>query len=105
MGPTLVSYLRGGRSRGNRTVVATIAATAAGMAKALWLAVVAAVGGCAAVATAAVGGDAAAAAVVLGPGLDSLAGGGEEWLTSSLKLCPSHVLTMHGPEKGRRWRE
>ena len=48
---------------------------------------------------------AAAAAVVLGPGLDPPAGGGEEWLTSSLKLCPSYVLTMLGLEKGRRWRE
>ena len=45
---------------------------------------------------------AAAPAAGLGLGLDPPAGGGEEWCTRSLKLCPLHVLTMPGPEKGRK---
>ena len=51
------------------------------------------VGGGAAMATAAIGGGAAATAVaVSGPRLDPPAGGGEEWRTRDLKLCPPHVL-------------
>ena len=84
MGPTLIAYLRG--------------------AGALWLAAAAAAMGAAA--AAAVGGGAVATVAALSvPGLDPPARGGEEWCTRGLKLCPSCVLTMPGPEKGRRWRE
>ena len=31
-------------------------------------------------------------------------GGGEEWRTRGLKLCPPRVLAMPRLEKGRRWR-
>ena len=107
MGPTLVSYLRGAGARVTGTVVATTAAVAAGMAGALWLAVAAAaMGRCAATAATAVsGGAAVAAGAVSGPRLGPPAGGGEEWHTRGLKLCPPRVLTMLGLEKGRRWRE
>ena len=67
MGPTLVSYLHGVGARAVGTVVAITAATAAGMAGALWLAAAAAMGGGAAAA--------AAATIVSGPGLDPPAGG------------------------------
>ena len=52
-----------------------------------------------------VGGGAVATAVGSRPGLDPPTGGGEERRIRGLKLCPSRVLTMPGPEKGRRWRE
>ena len=102
MGPTLVSYLRGVGAGAARTVVATTATIATGMAGALWLVAAAAVGGCAA-AAAVVGGG--VAGVVLGPGLGPPTRGGEEWLTRGLKLCLPRVLTMPRLEKGRRWRE
>ena len=100
VGPTLVSYLHGAGAGAARTVEATTAAAAGGMAGALWLAAAMAVG---AAAAAKVGGGAVAA--VSGPGLDPPAGGGEERRTRGLKLCPPRVLTMPGPDKGRRWRE
>ena len=101
MGLTLISYLCGVRAGVAGTVVATT-----GMAGALWLAAAAVMGGCAATAEMAVGGGATVAvATVSGPGLGLLAGGGEEWRTRVLKLCPPRVLTMPGLEKGRRWRE
>ena len=78
MGPTLVSYLCGAGARVVGTVVATTAAAEAGMAGALWLAATAVTCGCAA----------AAATTISGPGLDPPAGGGEEWRTRGLKLCP-----------------
>ena len=43
---------------------------------------------------------AAVGAVGSGLGLDPLAGGGEEWRTRGLKLCPPRVFTMPGPERG-----
>ena len=48
-----------------------------------------------------------AAAVAAGsePGLGPPIGEGEEWHTRGLNLCPTLVLTMPGPKKGRRWRE
>ena len=73
-------------------MVATTAAAALGMAGALWLAAAAVVGG----------GATTAATAVSGSGLDPPIGGGEEWRTRGLKLCPPRVLTMPGPEKGRR---
>ena len=82
VGPTLVAYLRGAGAGAIGTLEATTVAAAAGIAGALWLAVAAAVG---------------AAAVAVG--------GGEEWSTRGLKLCPPRVLTMPGLEKERRWRE
>ena len=54
----------------------------------------------AAAATGAEAGGAAAA----GPGLELLAGGGEERRTLGLKVCPPLVFTMVGQEKERRWR-
>ena len=45
----------------------------------------------------------AVAAVGSGLGLDPIVGGGEEWRTWGLKLCPSRVFTMLGLEKGRKW--
>ena len=112
MGPTLVSYLRGVGG----TVVATTTATMAGIAGALWLAAAVetvgggaataaaeTMGGGAAMATAAIGGGAAATVVaVSGLRLDPPVGGGEEWRTRHLKLCPPHVLAIPGLEKGRR---
>ena len=86
----------------------TIEATttiAAGMAGALWLVAAATVGGGAVAAGAAAVGAAAAVVAVSGPRLDSPVGGGEKWCTRGLKLCPPRILTMPGPEKGRRWRE
>ena len=61
----------------------------------------------AAVGAAVVVGEGAAAATVKasGSGLDRPARGGEMGPTWGLKLCPPRVLTMPGPEKGRRWRE
>ena len=59
-------------------------------------------GGTTATVAVVVGGGAAAAAA--GPGLDPSAGGGEDCLTSSRKLCPPRVFTMAGLEKERRWR-
>ena len=77
-GLTLVSYLR----RAGAGVVGTVVAMTAAAAVAV--------------------GAAATAAAVSGLGLDPPAGGGEEWHTRGLKLCPPRVLTMPGPEKGRR---
>ena len=96
MGPTLVSYLRGVRVGAARTV-AVATATAAVVAGAT-----AAVVGVATIAAVAGGGAAAAVATVSRLGLDPLAGGGEEWRAHDLKLCPPRVLTMPGPEKGKR---
>ena len=45
-----------------------------------------------------------AAAVAGWLGLELQAGGGEDYLTLGLKLCPPHILTMAGLEKERRWR-
>ena len=87
MGPTLVAYMRGAGAGVARTVEATTA-----VAGALWLTGAAVVG-------------ATAAAVGSRRGLDLPTGGGEERHTRGLKLCPSHVLTMPGPEKGKRLRE
>ena len=108
MGPTLVAYLCGVGAEAIGTVEVTMAAAATGMARALWLAVATVVGAAAVVAV----GTAAAAAVGVatvvagsGPGLNPPARGGEECRTRGLKLCPPRVLTMLGPEKGRRWRE
>ena len=112
MGPTLVAYLRGVAG----TVEATTAAAAVGMAGALWLAaktkvgvaVIAVVGATAVAAVGVAAAMAVGAAVVVagsGSGLDPPAGVGEEWRTRGLNLCPPLVLTMLGPEKGRRWRE
>ena len=39
-----------------------------------------------------------------GLGLEPSAGGGEDYLTLSQKLCPLPVFTMAGLEKKRRWR-
>ena len=92
MGPTLVTYLRGVVG----TVEATTAAAAVGMAGALWLAATAEVG----VAVVAVVGATAVATVgVMAVGAAVVVAG------SGLNLCPPRVLTMPGPEKGRRWRE
>ena len=55
-------------------------------------------------AAAVVGATGAAAATIGWPGLELLAGGGEDCLTLGLKLCPPHVLTMAGLDKERRWR-
>ena len=41
---------------------------------------------------------------MVGPGLDPLAGGGEERHTRGLEFCPPRVFTMAGLEKERRWR-
>ena len=75
------------------------------MARAQWLATTAAVSvaataGVVAMATASV---AAAVAARVGSGLGlGSPGGGEEWRTRGLKLCPSRVFIMFRPEKGRR---
>ena len=107
MGLTLVAYLRGAEARAAGAVEATTVAAAAGMAGALWLAAVAAVGAsvvaaASAAAAAVVGRGAVVAAAGLGPGLDPPVGGGEERHSRGMKLCPPHVLTLPGPEKGRR---
>ena len=92
VGPTLVSYLCGAEARAVGIVVATTATVAA----VVDVAVAAKAGvGAAAVAATAVGS---------GPGLDLPAGGGVEWRTQGLRLCPSCVLTMLGLEKGKRRR-
>ena len=60
--------------------------------------------GTTATAAAVVGGGTTAAAAR--PGLDLPTGGGEEWCTRGLKLCPPRVFTMVGLEKERRgWEE
>ena len=108
MGPTLIAYLHGARAEAVDTVEATMATAAAGMAGALWLAAAAVVGAVAVEAvstTAAAVVGVAAVATGSGSGLDPPAGGGKEWRTRGLKLCPPRVLTMPGLEKGRRWRE
>ena len=71
-----------------------MATAAAGMAGALWLAV-AAIVGAAVVAVVAVT-VVAAAMTLSGLGLDPPTGGGEEWRTLGLKLCPPRVLTCLG---------
>ena len=91
VGPTLVAYLRGAEARIAGTIEATTATVAPGMAGALLLAATTVVGGCAT----------AAAAAISGPRLDPPAGGGEEWRTRGLKLCPPLVLTMPGPGEGK----
>ena len=45
-----------------------------------------------------------AAVATVGPGLESPIGGGEDCLTLGRKLCPSHIFTMAGLDKERRWR-
>ena len=95
MGPTLVAYLHGAGEGAAKTVEVTTTKAAAGMAGALWLVAEVAVGA----AAAAVG----TAATGSGLGLDLPAGGGEEWRTPGLKLCPPRVFTMPRLEKGRRW--
>ena len=105
MWPTLVSYLHGAGVGAAGTVEATTATVTAGIAEGLWLAGAAAVGAIGAVTETVVGGDAAATTALSRPGLDPPVGGGEERRTWGLKLCPSRVLTMPRPKKGRRWRE
>ena len=100
MGPNLVSYLHGARAAVVGTMLPTTPAAAASMVRTLLLATTAVVA-----AVAVGGGVAAAAAVELGSGLDPPVGGGEEWHTRGLKLCPPLVLIMPGPDKGRRLRE
>ena len=102
---TLVAYLLGARAGAAGTVEDTTVAAATGMAGALWLAAAVSVGGGEATTEVVSGGAAAVAAAVSRLGLDLPIGGGEEWRTRGLKLCPPHVLTMPGLEKGRRWRE
>ena len=102
MGPTLVAYLHGAGAGLAGTVDKIMVVAAAGMEGTLWLAAMAAVGAAAATT---VGRGAAAGAAGSGLGFDPPARGGEEWHTRGLKLCPPRVLTMLGPEKGRRWRE
>ena len=102
MGPTLVSYLHRVGAGSVGTVEVTTATAAAGMAEALWLVAATAVGAAAAME---MGRGAAATATGSWPGLDPPTGGGEERRTRGLKLCPPCVLTIPGPEKGRRWRE
>ena len=113
MGLTPVSYLCGGRSRGSRNCGSNdgcssgsgrsnngnggLSRAMAGAAEAVVGTAMEAVG-----TTATVAGVAVAVATILGLGLDPPTRGGEEWLTRGLKLCPSLVLTMLGPEKGRR---
>ena len=93
MGPTLVTYLRGAGARATRSIEVTTAQAITSMAGSLWLA------------TEVVVGAAVAAVVGVGSrlGLDPPAGGGEEWCTRGLKLCPPCVFTMLGPEKEKRW--
>ena len=96
IGSTLVWYMR--RAGAAATEAWDAAATSVGpMARLPW-AVVAGEG--TTVKDAAVGGG--AAAVVTGQGLDPPAGGGEEWHTRGLKLCPPRIFTMVGLEKERR---
>ena len=108
VGPNLVAYLRGAGAGVEGTVEVTTAEVTTGMAGALWLAAAVAVGAAvmmagAVVAMTTVVGAATAAVVGSRLGLDPPAGGGEEWCTRGLKLCPSRVFTIPGPEKGRRW--
>ena len=109
MGPTLVAYLRGVGAGATRTVEVTTNEAAADMVGALRLAATAAMGAAAAavaavgVATVAATGVTAAPTVIgvgSGLGLDP-PGGGEEWRTRGLNLCPPRVFTMSGLEKGR----
>ena len=44
------------------------------------------------------------AEVAAGPRLELLVGGGEEWCTLGLKVCPSQVFTMVGQENERKWK-
>ena len=120
MGPTLIAYLCRAEAGAAGTIEATATSVVVSMTGALWLAATEVMGAAAtagavaaAVAAAAVG---AAATATVGrgattttvgsePGLDPPIGGGEERRTQGLKLCPPRVLTMPGPNKGRRWRE
>ena len=99
MGPTLVAYLCGVGARAVGAVEVTTTEAEAGMAGALWLATVIVVG---AVATTVGAATAAAVGVRSKLGLDPPAGGGEEWHTWGLKLCPPVCFTMNEQEKGRR---
>ena len=99
MGPTLVAYLRGVGARAVGAVEVTTTEVEAGIAGALWLATVIVVG---AVATTVGAATAATVGVRSKLGLDPPTGGGEEWRTWGLKLCPPACFTMNGQEKGRR---
>ena len=101
VGPTMVAYLHKAGAGTARTIEITTFEAATGMAEALWLATVAAVG----TAVVAVGvGAAATKTTRVGSrlGLDLPARGEEEWRTRGLKLCPPRVFTMPRPEKERR---
>ena len=99
-GLTLVLYLRGAGAAA--TEAWGVAEASVGpMAGLPWAAEVVAGGaGTASVAAAVVARGVAVA--VVGPGLESLAMGGQDCLTLGQKLCPPRVFTMAGLEKERR---